>query len=226
MGNKVNRTEDTKENARVSDQVRQFAIDWYLEDEVSKLVKPVEENEKEQEAAAGKVFYGEEIYDRALREAIIKAENYLAPFFAYDLDEIYGIRWDEASGGDDRDQTTLSADVLAEREGKATGYCGVSAYLPYGTYVVVEQQPEYAGTEYDRNLKDFKNKHYAIDKPKEVVLPSVYEGKEGFFASPEQTNAYYQYDASMSVQELERRYRIRFNQENQSDFCPQPSWRF
>ncbi len=219
VGNKVNRTEDTKENARVSDQVRQFAIDWYLEDEVSKLVKPVEENEKEQEAAAGKVFYGEEIYDRALREAIIKAENYLAPFFAYDLDEIYGIRWDEASGGDDRDQTTLSADVLAEREGKATGYCGVSAYLPYGTYVVVEQQPEYAGTEYDRNLKDFKNKHYAIDKPKEVVLPSVYEGKEGFFASPEQTNAYYQYDASMSVQELERRYRIRFNQENHRIFA-------
>ncbi|MCI8659294.1 MAG: hypothetical protein HFG54_03445 [Lachnospiraceae bacterium] len=219
VGNEANRTKDSIENVKVSDQVRQFAIDWYLEDEVRKLVKPVEENETEKEAKDKKVSYPDEIYDHALREAIIKAENYLVPFFAYDLDEIYGIQWDEASGGKDHDRTTLSADVLAEKGDESKGYCGLSSYLPYGTYVVVEQQPKYAGAEYGRNQKDFKNKHYQIDRPKEVVLPSVYEGTEGFLASPERTNNYYCYDASMAGPEMERKYRIRFNQENHQIFA-------
>lgn len=39
IGNAANRTEETLENAKVSDMVRQFAIDWYLDDEVQKLTK-------------------------------------------------------------------------------------------------------------------------------------------------------------------------------------------
>ena len=42
----------------------------------------------------------------------------------------------ESDGGRDKDKTTLSAD----KEEAAFGYCyGISEYLPYGTYVTVEQ---------------------------------------------------------------------------------------
>lgn len=57
-------------------------------------------------------------------------------------------------------------------------YYGVSKYLPYGTYVAVEQQP-YSGA-----LEDFKNQHYRIDQPKEIEVPSVYEAG-GNLVSPE-----------------------------------------
>lgn len=214
IGNQSNRSRETIENARVSDQVRQFAIDWYLEDEVEKLVKPVRENKDEKEAKEEEVSYPDEIHDRALREAIIKAENYLIPFFAYDLDEIYGIEWDERIKEGDKDPTTLSADMLEEREGEKSIYCGISAYLPYGTYVVVEQQPKYAGTEYEKNYGDFKNKHYQIDKPKEVVLPSVYAGAQGAYVSPEVKNDYYIYDKNREIWETEQRYKIRWGQED------------
>ena len=36
IGNLMNRTEEQLDNARVSDRVRQFAISWYLDDEVKK----------------------------------------------------------------------------------------------------------------------------------------------------------------------------------------------
>lgn len=45
--------------------------------------------------------------------------------------------------------------------------------LPYGTYVVVEQQPKYAW------LKDWKNRHYETDRPKEIKLPAVYADEAG-----------------------------------------------
>ena len=67
-------------------------------------------------------------------------------------------------------------------------YYGVSKYLPYGTYVAVEQQP-YSGA-----LEDFKNQHYRIDQPKEIEVPSVYEAG-GNLVSPEKKSADYQYDA-------------------------------
>ena len=212
IGNQGNRREETIENARVSDQVRQFAIDWYLQDEIKKLTVSGKGNQTENQAAEGKADYPDEIYDRALWEAVKKAENYLKPFFMYDLDEIYAILWDgEEHGGSDKDASTLSADSLS-REGD--GYYGISAYLPYGTYVVSEQQPKYSGSEYGKNLKDFKNKHYQIDKPKEISLPAVYDGQEGKEEFFDRLNGYYCYDASMLQSELERKYRIRFNQED------------
>ncbi len=220
IGNQGNRGKETIENARVSDQVRQFAIDWYLQDEVKKLTVPVKESTaegsreslEESQAAGGSIGYPDEIYDRALWEAIKKAENYLKPFFAYDLDEIYAVQWDEEEeGGSDKDGSTLSADSLCA---EGDGYYGISAYLPYGTYVVAEQQPKYSGSEYSTNLKDFKNKHYQIDQPKEVSLPAVYDGYVDSGASLEAPNGYYCYDASMLQSEMERKYRIRFNQES------------
>ena len=152
IGNQANRTEASIDNARASDMVRQFAIDWYLEDEIAKLIRPVAAyidekengvgdaacmNEKEngvgdaacmdekengvsdaacvdeKENGSGNAAYADELYDMALFHAIRKAENYLKPFFSYDLDEIYSIAWDSAAdGGADSDKTTLSADTL------------------------------------------------------------------------------------------------------------------
>ena len=97
--------------------MRQFAIDWYLQDEIKKLTVSGKGNQTENQAAEGKADYPDEIYDRALWEAVKKAENYLKPFFMYDLDEIYAILWDgEEHGGSDKDASTLSADSLS-REG-------------------------------------------------------------------------------------------------------------
>lgn len=210
IGNAANRTPEALENARVSDKVRQFAIDWYLDDEVAKLIRAVISNQAETEDKDGAVSYTDEMYDEALNQAIMKAENYLKPFFAYDLDEIYAVAWDSAEdGGSDKDDTTLSADTLfGDTNNSGEGYYfATSEYLPYGDYVVVEQQPRYA------RLEDFKNKHYQIDKPREVTLPAVYKDYAGSQSSPEVLNSYYNYDAAASQPEMERKYKIRFNEE-------------
>ena len=140
---------------------------------------------EETQSAAGKSVYSDEVYDKALSEAIKKAENYLKPFFSYDLDRIYSIEWDSAQeGGADKDITTLSADTLYGDVSESSDgyYFATSKYLPYGTYVVAEQQPKFS------NLGDLKNKHYQIDKPREVSLPSVYTDYDGSQATPEVTN--------------------------------------
>ena len=72
IGNLINRTEEQLDNARVSDRVRQFAISWYLDDEVKKLVQEVDAGTGEKEASAGATAYSEETYDLALRQAIKK----------------------------------------------------------------------------------------------------------------------------------------------------------
>ncbi|MBS5064248.1 MAG: cell wall protein, partial [Hungatella hathewayi] len=210
IGNQANRTEASIDNARASDMVRQFAIDWYLKDEIAKLVRPVAIAPDEKEKGAGDAAYTDELYDMALAQAIRKTENYLKPFFSYDLDEIYSIAWDSAAdGGADSDETTLSADTLyGDAADNSEGYYfGTSAYLPYGTYIVAEQQPRYA------DLEDFKNRHYQIDKPKEVTLPSVYADYAGSQASPEVMNRYYHYSAVLPLAQMEQKYHIRFNEE-------------
>lgn len=201
--NEANTSKAAKENGTRSDRVRQFAITWYLDDEVKKLVK--ENKAGEAEAADGE-YYQDEVYDAALFAAIAKAENYLKPFFAYDLDEIYAVEWDcEPEGGRDGDKTTLSAD----REDTASGYCyGVSEYLPYGTYVAVEQQPG------KKELGDFYNKHYQIDAPKELELPAVYEdGKNGADEMPERLSDYYNYNPDAAAADQAAKYFIRFREE-------------
>ena len=203
VGNAVNRSEDTIWNTRASDRVRQFAITWYLDDVAAKFIQA------DGNSISGETAFSDEILDRAMREAIEKAQNYLKPFFAYDLDALYAIAWDEAPGGGaDGDPATLSVDVPDPSDEEISEYYGISAMLPYGTYVVVEQQPKDAG------LKDFKNRHYETDQPKEIELPAVYADEAGAQASPGILDPFYRYQASFKASELERRYQIRFLEES------------
>ncbi len=194
VGNEKNRTDYAVENTKVSDNVRQFSIDWYLDEEVEKIQGTID------------MAYGDQLYDEALFHAIERAEDYLKPFFEYDLDEIYAIPWDsDTDGGKDRDKTTLSADL---EEGE---HCyRVSSYLPYGTYVIAEQQPQYA------ELGDLSNRHYQIDKPKEISLPAVYTDYEGACQYPEEMSGYYVYDSRMTPEEMTEKYLIRFHEERRS----------
>lgn len=211
VGNAVNRSKDTIWNTGASDRVRQFAITWYLDDEVAKLTESSETELSAYTAKQGNTAFSDEILDRGMRSAIEKTQNYLKPFFAYDLDQLYAIAWDEeADGGADRDQTTLSVDMPNQAEGAETAaeYYGISAMLPYGTYVVVEQQPKYA------SLEDFRNRHYETDQPREVELPAVYANEAGAQASPGILNPFYCYKASYPAEELEKRYQIRFLEES------------
>ncbi|WP_312427789.1 SpaA isopeptide-forming pilin-related protein [Lacrimispora sp.] len=206
--NHSNTSDIATDNALRSDNVRQFAITWYLDSEVAKRVK--KNQAIETESATGGNAYSDEIYDKALKEAVRKAENYLKPFFAYDLDRIYSIEWDSAKdGGSDEDLTTLSADTLFGdiAENSHGYYFATSKYLPYGTYIVAEQQPKFS------NLGDLKNKHYKIDKPREVSLPSVYADYDSSQATKEVANNYYNYSAGITQPEMERKYKIRFNEE-------------
>lgn len=198
IGNEKNRTGNAIINASISDKVRQFSIDWYLDEEVEKLC--------EKEGGSGAetdMAYGDQLYDEALFHAIERAKEYLKPFFMYDLDEIYAILWDsEDDGGKDKDKATLSAD---QKEGEY--FFQTSAYLPYGTYIVAEQQPKYP------RWNDLPNRHYQIDRPKEIVLPSVYSDYEAINQYPEGMSGYYVYDSKMTPEDMTKTYLIRFHEE-------------
>ncbi len=212
VGNQWNKTEYTMRNILASDQVRQFAIDWYLDAEVEQLTEMISSEEmkqghEERQYWEGGMDYGDELYDEALFHALEKARDYLKPFFQYDLDDIYSIDWDLAeNGGSDQDKATVSADEWAQEH-----YYGLSEYLPYGTYIVAEQQPQ------DPELKDYPNKHYRIDAPKEVVVPSVYADYQAFLQSPPGLSSYYRYHTAMSVDEMEERYFIRLDTDKVQD---------
>ena len=172
--NEINTSEEARENAKHSDAVRQFAVDWYLDDEVEVLTVHGE-TDHQRYAKEGSVSYSDEIYDKALYQAIQKAEDYLKPFFQYDLDYIYGIQWDgEEEGGVDQDLSTLSADQIMENAEEAYG---ISKYLPYGNYVIVEQQP------YRAEWNDLENRHFEIDAPKELSLPQCFD-EDGVLRKP------------------------------------------
>ena len=200
LGNAVNRSEAAEENVKASDLVRQFAIDWYLDGEVEML-------KKEETALQTAASYSDQFYDEALRRAIQKADNYLKPFFLYDLDEIYAVSWDTApDGGSDRDKTTLAANEEADAY-----YFGISANLPYGTYVIAEQQPHYV------SLLDYQNRYYQIDGAREVTVPSVYlyaENAGDFGEAADSLSEAYLYDSRMTMEEMTERYKIRFGEEN------------
>ncbi|MCI8517881.1 MAG: hypothetical protein HFG75_13615 [Hungatella sp.] len=198
LGNQANRSGEAEKNSRASDNVRQFAIDWYLDREVKKLTEAGEGTGTDSAA------YSDHLYDQALQKAIEKSENYLKPFFSWNLDRIYAIEWDsERGGGKDRDPTTLSAD------GTDGDRClAVARYLPYGIYVVVEQQPMYAG------LEDLKNRHYDTDKPEELLVPSVYEGYDQACGTPKKMSSYYEYHMEESPESQAAKYRIRFLEES------------
>lgn len=199
-------SEFAKANAEASDAVRQFAVKWYLEDEAAKLMVNDGINEDIAKSADGILPYDEAVYDEALFHAVAKAYNYLKPFYENDLDTIYSVEWDSAeNGGADQDYTTLSIDIKDGEE-----YYNLSSYLPYGVYVVAEQQPERR----DGTVNDWKNRSYTIEAPKEVIVPSVYDAAETNDAA-NNYNEYYSYKYDMSAQDQAKKenYLIRFVEE-------------
>lgn len=201
VGNGANHGTEAVENNRGSDAVRQFAIRWYFRDEIKKMVTGYPQNPEEGEEA-----FQNEIYDIALNRAIEKAVNYLKPFFLYDLDSIYSVDWDGSpDGGTDHTAITLSADIS---EGGEDGYCyGISGYLPYGTYVITEQQPK------ESVSGDFKNRNYRMDSPREITIPTVYAGHDEVFSGGRK-NEDYTYVPDMSPEEMQEKYFIRFLEED------------
>ena len=201
----ANTSDLARANAEASDAVRQFAVKWYLQDEAAKLM--VDNGQGENVALkGGTIGYDEAVYDEALFNAIAKAYNYLKPFYFYDLDTIYSVEWDSAKdGGSDQDYTTLSADELHNGT-----YYNTSSYLPYGVYVIVEQQPERR----DKDVNDWKNRNYDIEKPKEVIVPSVYDAAESNDTS-DNYDPHYNFDTDMSLQKQAKasNYLIRFGEE-------------
>lgn len=205
----VNTSDYARANAQASDAVRQFAVKWYLEDEAAKLMidNGLGENIAKPD---GKIGYDEAVYDLALFEAIAKAYNYLRPFYYYDLDTIYSVEWDSAPGGGaDKDYTTLSADERLDGR-----YYNISSYLPYGVYVIVEQTPQRR----DENVNDWENRSFDIEKPKEVIVPSVYDGPESNDTT-DNYDTHYNFDAAMLLtdQAKDSNYLIRFGEENSAN---------
>ena len=201
----ANTSDLARANAEASDAVRQFAVKWYLQDEAAKLM--VDNGQGENVALkGGTIGYDEAVYDEALFNAIAKAYNYLKPFYFYDLDTIYSVEWDSAKdGGADKDHTTLSADELHNGT-----YYNTSSYLPYGVYVIVEQQPERR----DKDVNDWKNRSYDIEKPKEVIVPSVYDAEKSNDTS-DNYDPHYNFDTDMALQKQAKasNYLIRFGEE-------------
>lgn len=201
----ANTSDLARANAEASDAVRQFAVKWYLQDEAAKLM--VDNGQGENVALkGGTIGYDEAVYDEALFNAIAKAYNYLKPFYFYDLDTIYSVEWDSVkNGGADQDYTTLSADELHNGT-----YYNTSSYLPYGVYVIVEQQPERR----DKDVNDWKNRSYDIEKPKEVIVPSVYDAEKSNDTS-DNYDPHYNFDTDMPLQKQAKasNYLIRFGEE-------------
>ena len=202
LGNQAKRTEYAISNAKASDAVRQFAITWYLDDESAKLVRDNGEKEDEFKGEKSENVSSETVYDEALNAALTKAYHYLKPFFQYDLDQIYALGWDsEKDGGTDGEPTTLEASRKSEDRGS---YYGLSKYLPYGTYIISEQQPK----------KQLPNRQYRIDCPKEIQIPSIYENDKTEKQGGELSQAYeYQTALSLNEQAGENRFLIRFGEE-------------
>lgn len=214
----ANTSDFARANAQASDAVRQFAVKWYLEDEAAKLMMDngLGENIAKPD---GKIGYDEAVYDLALFAAVAKAYNYLRPFYYYDLDTIYSVEWDSAAGGGaDKDYTTLSADERLDGR-----YYNISAYLPYGVYVIVEQTPQRR----DGEVNDWKNRSFGTGKPKEVTVPSVYDGP-GSNDTTDNYDPHYTFDAGMPLtgQAKSSGYLIRFGEEDSDNTPNQDSREF
>lgn len=149
--------------------------------------------------------------DRAYRQALAQAKEeakaYTERFKG--LDEKLSIAWDrDPSRGADRDKKTLQCST---RNGK-DDYFDTSIMLPYGEYVMVEQQPSaFEG--------ELANRHYRIEEPKEITLPFVPEIVENEQTGEENVldetgSSYFRYNSTDSAEELVRKYKIRFNGES------------
>ena len=106
--------------------------------------------------------------------------------------------WDVDKYDEDGDPKT----VHASRGGGKDDYWGQSRMLPYGVYVLVEQQPT-----------QIPQKHYAIDAPQEVEIPFIPQVDADGTVHDNIPSSEYLYDSQMTPEKLTERYRIRFNEE-------------
>lgn len=109
----------------------------------------------------------------------------------------YAIEWDTKKQDKDNDLTTLTASIGKGSE----SYYATSRMLPYGRYVIVEQVPT-----------KLLNKHYEIDKPKEIILPFVPQVEDGKILEDVE-NTEYIYRKEYTPEELTKKFQIRFNEE-------------
>lgn len=108
------------------------------------------------------------------------------------------LEWDVEKYDADQDMTT----VHANQGGGQDDYWGLSRMMPYGVYVLVEQQPV-----------DIPQKHYAIDTPQEVEIPFIPQVDADGTVHDKIPSTEYLYDSEMTPEELSERYHIRFNEE-------------
>lgn len=106
--------------------------------------------------------------------------------------------WDVEQYDADGDMTT----VHANQGGGKDDYWGQSRMMPYGTYVLVEQQPF-----------GIPQKHYRIDAPQEVEIPFVPQIDGDGTVHDKIPATEYLYDSHMTPEELMEQYYIRFNEE-------------
>ena len=150
---------------------------------------------------------GDVAYALALERARGEAQAYLDIFDG--LDHKLAIRWDsDDGGGADGDPTTLQCNT---KNGK-DDYYNHSIMLPYGTYVIAEQIPA-------RLDKELANRHYERDYPKEITLPFApdisEDGNTGdTVINSDVGNPFFFYDSKDKPEDLIRKYKIRFNEEN------------
>nr|WP_130789476.1 SpaA isopeptide-forming pilin-related protein [Lachnoclostridium pacaense] len=176
--------------------LRQFAIDYYDIDGYKKEI-----------LAAEPGLNSDTAYEKALLRAEGEAAAYLDIFTG--LDSRLAIAWDkDPGGGADGDRTTLQCNT---KNGK-DDYYNHSIMLPYGIYVIAEQTPEDVD-------KELANRHFNKDYPKEITLPFVpdisQDANTGETDVNDQTGSpYYRYDSADTPEELIRKYKIRFNEEN------------
>ena len=135
--------------------------------------------------------------------ALIKKEDGSYDYEAFfkenpDAADSLALEWDLEKYDADGDMTT----VHANRGGGKDDYWGQSRMLPYGTYVLVEQQPA-----------KIPQKHYAIDAPQEIEIPFIPMVDEDGTVHDKIPSKEYLYDAAMTPEELSERYLIRFNEE-------------
>lgn len=116
------------------------------------------------------------------------------PIFASDL----ALEWDMEKYDVDEDMTT----VHASRGGGSDDYWGQSRMLPYGVYVLVEQQPT-----------AIPQKAYAIDSQKEVEIPFIPQVDKDGTVHDKVPDPEYLYDSELTPEQLMERYQIRFNEE-------------
>ena len=97
---------------------------------------------------------------------------------------------DEAAYDRDKDLTTIHA----SQNENADYWFATTTMLPYGRYVIVEQQPQ-----------NMPNKQYEISYPVEVMVPFIpEEGEDKQTPSRE-----YFYHADMGLEDMNQRYGIR-----------------